>query len=129
MTLQVGLVGEVVRRVDDSMTASAVGSGGLEVLSTPWMITLMEIASREAVEHLLPAGQLTVGVRVDVRHLAATPTGMEVRARAELVEVDGRRLVFRVEAHDARDKVGEGIHERAVVNLQRLLERTRAKRH
>jgi predicted thioesterase len=127
MTLAVGLVGERRAVVDGSNVASAVGSGGLEVFATPSLIALMEDAARSAVDPLLGDGQVTVGVRVDVRHLAATPLGGEVRARAELVEIDGRRLVFRVEAFDAQEKVGEGTHERAIVDPRRLLARAQAK--
>ena len=128
MTLRVGLVGQARRVVDGSVLASAVGSGGLDVFSTPSLIALMENAAREAVEPLLAAEQTTVGVRVDVRHLAATPPGAEVHARAELMEIDGRRLVFRVEAFDAQEKIGEGTHERAIVDPSRLLARAQAKR-
>ena len=110
------------------MLASAIGSGGVEVLSTPWLIALLETAARAAVEPLLPEGQATVGVRVDVRHLAPTPPGVMVRATAELVELDGRRLLFRVEAFDPVDKIGEGTHERAVVDPRRLLARADQKR-
>ncbi len=110
------------------MLASAVGSGLLDVLSTPSMIGLMEGAAATAVAPLLPDGSVSVGVRVDVRHLAATPLGMAVRARAELIEIDGRRLTFRVEAFDAHEKIGEGVHERAIVEPARLLARVNAKR-
>jgi fluoroacetyl-CoA thioesterase len=123
-----GLVGESSTTVDDSKLASTVGSGGLEVFSTPSLIALMENAARSAVESLLPADQTTVGVRVDVRHLAASPRGEQVRARAELVEVDGRRLVFHVEAFDSHERIGEGTHERMVVDPARLLARAEAKR-
>ena len=123
-----GLIGEHSATVAPHMLASAIGSGGIDVLSTPWLIALLETAARAAVEPLLPAGQATVGVRVDVRHLAATPPGLTVRATAELVEVDGRRLVFRVEAFDPVDKIGEGTHERAIVDPQRLLDRATQKR-
>ena len=88
----------------------------------------MENAARSAVEPLLPPDQTTVGVRVDVRHLAATPPGEQIRARAELIEVDGRRLVFHVEAFDTHEKIGEGTHERMVVDPARLLARAHAKR-
>ena len=93
--LAVGLVGESATTVDVVKLASTLGSGGLEVFSTPSLIALMENAARCAVEPLLPADRSTVGVRVDVRHLAPSPPGEQVRARAELIEVDGRRLVFR----------------------------------
>jgi fluoroacetyl-CoA thioesterase len=128
MTLAVGLVGEVSTIVDASLAASAVGSGGLQVYSTPSLVALMENAARQAVESLLPPGQTTVGVRVDVRHLAATPLGEHVRAHAELVEIDGRRLVFHVEAFDSHEKIGEGTHERMVVDPARLLARAQAKK-
>jgi fluoroacetyl-CoA thioesterase len=126
--LAVGLVGESTATVGAAHLASAVGSGGLEVFSTPSLVALMENAARSAVEPLLPADQTTVGVRVDVRHLAASPPGELVRARAELVEVDGRRLVFHVEAFDTHEKIGEGSHERMVVDPARLLARATAKR-
>jgi fluoroacetyl-CoA thioesterase len=128
MTLQPGLVGEAHSTVDASNVASAVGSGGLDVFSTPSMIALMENAARSAVEPVLAADQTTVGVRVDVRHLAATPAGQQVRAHAELIELDGRRLIFRCEAFDAHEKIGEGTHERMVVDPARLLARAHAKR-
>jgi fluoroacetyl-CoA thioesterase len=126
--LAVGLTGELTITVEPSTLASAVGSGGIEVFSTPSLIALMENTARSAVEPLLPPDQTTVGVRVDVRHLAATPPGEHVRARAELVEVDGRRLVFHVEAFDSHEKIGEGTHERMVVDPARLLARALAKR-
>jgi len=110
------------------MLASAVGSGLIEVLSTPSMIGLMEGAAASAVAPLLPEGQLTVGTRVDIRHLAASPLGAKVRARAELIEIDGRKLTFRVEAFDEQEEIGEGTHERAIVDPQRLLARVNQKR-
>jgi predicted thioesterase len=127
--LEVGLVGEARAVVEATMLASAVGSGSLQVLSTPWLVALMERAACAAVEDLLgDADQTTVGVRLDIRHLAPSPVGAEVRARAELIEVDGRRLVFRVEAFDAQERIGEGSHERAVVQASRLQARADTKR-
>jgi predicted thioesterase len=128
MSLAPGLLGELSVSVDGSHLASAVGSGGIDVFSTPSMIGLMENAARSAVDAVLAADQTTVGIRVEVRHLAATPAGDRVTARAELVEVDGRRLVFRVEAFDSTEKIGEGTHERMVVDPARLLARANAKR-
>ncbi|HLQ34990.1 MAG TPA: thioesterase family protein [Chloroflexota bacterium] len=122
-----GLRGEAHLTVDFIHTAAALGDFGVVVLGTPYMINLMEIASAKAVEPELETGQTTVGTQVDVRHLAATPIEMKVTATARLVEVDGRRLVFEVEAYDEREKIGEGRHERFVMNLERFLERTRAK--
>jgi fluoroacetyl-CoA thioesterase len=128
MTLTIGLVGEAETTVDASRLASNVGSGGMEVFSTPSLIALMESAARNAVEALLPVEQTTVGVRVDVQHLAATPGGAQVRAHAELTQVEGRRLVFHVTAFDEQEKIGEGTHERMVVDPARLLARANAKR-
>ncbi len=128
MALEVGHTGEVRATVEAAMLASAVGSGSLDVLATPWLVALLERAACAAVEGRLgDAGQTSVGVRIDVRHLAPTPVGMDVRAHAELVEVDGRRLVFRVEAFDSRERIGEGSHERAVVDANRLQARADAK--
>jgi fluoroacetyl-CoA thioesterase len=126
--LSPGLVGELTITVDARTLASTVGSGGIDVFSTPSLIALMENAALSAVQPLLPPDQTTVGVRVDVRHLAATPPGEQVRARAELIEVEGRRLVFHVEAFDSHEKIGEGTHERMVVDPARLLARAQAKR-
>ncbi|MBX5455892.1 MAG: thioesterase family protein [Thermogemmatispora sp.] len=123
MSLQPGLKGEASTTVVYENTAAAVGAGGVEVFATPMMIALMENAAWRAVADFLDEGYVSVGTRVDVQHLAATPIGQRVRATAELVEVDGRRLVFRVEAYDEEKKIGEGIHERFIVHLQRFLER------
>jgi predicted thioesterase len=128
VTIAPGLVGESRTVVDALMLADFIGSGILEVYSTPSMIGLMENAACQAVDGLLPNGQTTVGTRLDVRHLAATPIGVEVRARAELLEVDGRKLVFQVEAFDPQEKIGAGTHERAIVDPDRLLARANAKR-
>jgi predicted thioesterase len=127
--LQAGLTGEARTIVDTPKLASAFGSGSwkADVYATPAMIGLMEQAAVNAVDHLLPPGHSSVGTRVDVQHLAATPPGVEVRARAELTAVDGRRLTFRVEAFDPAEKIGSGTHERMVVDLQRLLERAKLK--
>ena len=125
--LQPGLVGEALAVVGQADLASAIGSGRLDVYGTPAMIGLIEIAAVNAVDHLLEDGSTTVGTRLDVRHLSPSPLGIAVRARAELVAVDGRRLTFTVEAFDAVDKIGEGTHERAVVDRDRLLARANAK--
>lgn len=107
--------------VEHRHSAASIGSGGLELLATPYMIAMMEGASFYCVEEQLPEGQTTVGTLVDIRHLAATPIGAEVVAIAELVEIDGRRLRFRVEARDAVDRIGEGYHERFIVETDRFL--------
>jgi predicted thioesterase len=128
VTIHVGLVGEARRVVDASMLASALGSGSLDVFATPALVALMESAACLALEGHLAAEQTSVGVRLDIAHLAPTPPGVEVRARAELIEVDGRRLKFRVEAFDQQERIGEGSHERALVDPQRLVARANAKR-
>lgn len=122
-----GLVGETTLVVEEQHTARHLGSGGVNVLATPVMIRLMEEAGRNAVEHKLPPGQLTVGAELHVKHLAPTPMGMRVTVRAELLTVDGRMLTFRVEAHDEKEKVGEGTHVRAIINLDRFHARVQAK--
>lgn len=117
----VGLSGKVSRTVDATMTASAVGSGGVDVLSTPTMILLMEMAAVEAVSGALARGLVTVGTGVNVRHLAATPMGDTVTAAAEVTALEGRRLTFAVEARDSERIVGTGTHVRMAVDLQRFM--------
>jgi len=125
--LSPGLKAEVRRKVTQDITASHLGSGNVEVLATPAMIALMEQAAVRVVDPLLPEGQKTVGVAVEVKHLAPTPVGMEVRAAAELIEVDGRKLLFRVEAHDEKEKVGEGLHRRVIIDVERFAARVAEK--
>jgi predicted thioesterase len=112
-----GLKAEIVTTVDDKLVVTHMGGDG--VLSTPSMIGLMERAGIQAVQSHLPEGHTTVGFEVNVKHFGATPKGKKVTVRAELIEVDGRKLRFKVEAHDEDKKVGEGTHRRAVVAIQR----------
>src|ERR1700752_3410617 len=107
MSLEPGMIGEAQTTVTQSNTAAAVGAGGVEVFGTPMMIALMENAAWRAVADELEEGQVTVGTHVNVSPLAATPLGQQVHATAELVEIDGRRLVFHVVAYDKRQKIGE----------------------
>ena len=125
--LRPGLVGAADLRVGVEHTAPSIGSGAIPVLGTPVMINLMEGAALAAVEHLLPAGHQSLGIHLDVRHIAATPIGMRVRATAELTSVDGRTLTFRVEARDERETIGDGTHQRVVVNVARFDQRVQAK--
>ena len=104
------------------------GSGGLPVYATPAMAALMEGAAVAAVDKLLPEGWSTVGTELAVKHLSPTPLGMLVRASAELVEVDGRRLEFRVEAGDGLEKIGEGTHQRFIINNKKFIEKAEKKR-
>jgi len=123
MALTPGLTGEATTIVVHENTAASVGAGGVEVFGTPMMIALMENAAWRAVANSLEAGDVTVGIVVNVRHLAATPLGQHVRATAKLIEIDGRRLIFNVEAYDEKRKIGEGQHERFIVNLERFIKR------
>jgi fluoroacetyl-CoA thioesterase len=125
--LKVGLKGATEIVVGTRDTAPHVGSGKIKVLATPVMVNLMEAAALNAVEGLLPEGHQTVGTRLDISHVAATPVGMQVTAHAELVKVDGRRLTFRVSAEDEKETIGEGVHERIVVDVERFDRRTRDK--
>jgi fluoroacetyl-CoA thioesterase len=125
--LKPGIKGEAATQVTPEMTANRIASGVVEVYATPQMIGLMEKASSEAVQPYLEAGQSTVGTLVNVTHIAATPIGQKVRARAELVEVDGRRLVFAVVAYDELEKIGEGRHERFIIEESRFLNRVARK--
>ena len=123
MALVPGLTGEATTIVAHENTAASVGAGGVDVFGTPMMIALMENASWRAVADYLDEGDVTVGTVVSVRHLAATPLGQRVRATAELIVIDGRRLVFSVEAYDEKRKIGDGQHERFIVNLERFIQR------
>lgn len=128
MALYIGLKGEAREIATREKSAAVFASGALEVYSTPAMIGLMEAAAHSSAGAELPEGETTVGTMVNIRHLAATPLGMEVRAVSELVEIDGRRLVFRIEAYDEQGKIGEGTHERYIVNAGRFLEKTARKK-
>jgi fluoroacetyl-CoA thioesterase len=123
MGLVVGMRGETSLVVADEHTAAHFGAGGVHVFGTPMMIGLMESAAWSLAQPELAEGETTVGTLVNVRHLAATKIGQKVTATAELVEIDGRRLVFTVRASDERRLVGEGTHERAIISLDRFLAR------
>lgn len=125
--LKPGVSGRSELIVGDEHTAPRIGSGLVRVLATPVMINLMEAAALDAAERLLPDGHQSLGIRLDVEHVAATPVGMKVQARAELVSIDGRRMIFRVEAHDEHERIGGGTHERVVVNVGRFDRRVGAK--
>lgn len=122
-----GLQAEAMLLVAPEHLASRWGSGGVEVLATPQMIGLMELAAVRAVDALLPEGYCTVGAQVSIRHVAATPLGGHVTARARLEQVDGRRLVFQVIAVDDSGLVGEGTHERYIVERERFVQRAVAR--
>ncbi len=121
--LKSGLVGESSEIVTDKLTAASHGSGLVPAFATPAMIALMENASVAAIQKYLGAGQTSVGIEVSIKHLAATPVGMRVRARSEVIAVDGRRVSFKVEAWDDREKIGEGTHARMIVDDARFKQR------
>jgi fluoroacetyl-CoA thioesterase len=125
--LRPGLTGETHLTVAEANTARHLGSGGVAVLATPEMVRLMEQAAVAAVDHLLPEGYQTVGAHLDVKHLAPTPLGFKVTARAELTQVEDRRLTFRVEAYDDQERIGEGAHARVIIDVARFLSRLQAK--
>lgn len=122
-----GLVGSAELVVAEEHTAPRVGSGRVHVLATPVMINLIEAAALDAIERLLPAGYQSLGTLLNVRHIAATPVGMRVRARVEVTSVEGRTVRFRVEAHDEREPIGDGTHERVVVNVDKFDQRLQRK--
>jgi fluoroacetyl-CoA thioesterase len=111
-----GLKGHASLVVGTNDTAPYVGSGWIYVLATPVMLKLMEEAALNAVERLLPENKQSLGTRVDITHIAATPIGMKVSASAELIDVSGRKLTFKLSAHDEVELIGEGTHERVIVS-------------
>ncbi len=122
-----GLSAELSITVTDAETAAKWGSGLVPVYSTPALVGLLEAAAVKALENQLEAGKTTVGGQIEVRHLAATPVGMSVRARAELTAVEGRKLTFQVEAWDAVEKIGEGSHTRFIIDTEKFVSRVQAK--
>jgi len=128
MSIQVGMVGEKTLTVQESETArSGAGDSLPPVFATPRMIAWMERTAHECVLPELAEGQTTVGTLVNVRHLGATPVDMQVRIRAELLEVDGRRLRFKVEAWDEVEQIGEGEHARFIIDVARFTEKLKKK--
>ena len=125
--LVAGLRGSAALTVGDEHTAPSIGSGKVRVLATPVMISLIEAASLAAVEHLLDAGYQSLGTRLDVRHIAATPVGMRVTATAEVTRVEGRTVHLSVEARDEVELIGAGTHERVVVNVAKFDARVQRK--
>lgn len=125
--LEVGMKAVIEYVVGEKDTAVHYGSGGVLVYATPAMIGLMENASLKAVDPHLPMGFATVGTHLDVKHMAATPVGMKVRAEAELIEVDGKKLKFRIDAYDEKDKIGEGFHSRYIIHVDKFIQAAEAK--
>ena len=127
MEITVGMKGEVTTLVEREDTAYEVGSGSLLVYATPCMVALMEGAACEAIAPSMPEDKTSVGIELSIKHVAATPVGMEVRAEAQVTAVDKNIITFEVTAYDEKGKIGEGVHKRAVINTQRFLDNTYAK--
>src|SRR6187402_2850370 len=125
--LRPGLTATVEIVVGTRDTAAHVGSGKIGVLATPILVTLLESAALQAVERFMSPGQQTVGTRLDISHTAATPVGMRVRAHAELLHVDGRKLTFRLHADDEGEAIAEGTHERLIISVERFDQRMQKK--
>src|SRR4051794_11821647 len=125
--LKIGMKGSADLLVGPEHTAPRIGSGRVPVLATPVMINLIEAAALAAVEHLLPKGHQSLGIHLDIRHFAATPVGMRVWATCELIRIDGRTLVFTAEAHDEKEPIGGGSHQRVVVDIARFDQRVQRK--
>ena len=127
--LKIGLKSQAAKKVTADNTALEYGSGTVNVFATPAMIALMEKASIQAVDSLLPEGLATVGTFVDITHTAATPIDMLVIARSELIEIDGKKLRFKLEAFDEKEKIGEGFHGRYIIDLDSFNKRAENKKN
>ena len=123
MEIIVGMKGEAATMAESEDTAMEVGSGSLLVYATPCMVALMEGAACEAIQEALSDSQTTVGTELNIQHISATPVGLEVRAEAEVVAVDGKVITFEVKAFDEAGEIGKGTHKRVIVNTQKFLEK------
>nr|WP_199242573.1 thioesterase family protein [Desulfosporosinus fructosivorans] len=126
MNMQLGLRGRAQTTVTSFNTAKAMGSGILDVFATPAMVALMEQAAVNCLE--LPEGQSSVGTSLNITHIAATPLGSVVSATAELIEIDRRRLVFKVSACDEAGKIGDGKHERFIIDVAPFLAKAQSRK-
>lgn len=127
MNLNIGASFTTETIVKNEDTAVEYGSGGVTVYATPAMIAAMENAAMSAINRHLDEGYTTVGTKVDIKHIGATPVGMRVSTKAELTQIDGNRLTFIVEAYDEVEKIGEGTHERYIVNLEKFINKVNKK--
>ena len=127
MEITVGMKAEVSTLVEREDTAKEVGSGSLLVYATPCMVALMEGAACEAIEEALGEDKTTVGIELNIQHTAATPVGLEVRAEAEVTAVDGKIITFELRAFDEAGEIGKGTHKRAIVPVQKFLDKAYAK--
>ena len=127
MEITVGMKAEVTTLVEREDTAKEVGSGSLLVYATPCMVALMEGAACEAIEEALGEDKTTVGIELNIQHTSATPVGLEVRAEAEVTAVDGKIITFSLKAFDEAGEIGKGTHKRAIVPVQKFLDKAYAK--
>ena len=127
MDITIGMKGQASTLVEREDTAAEVGSGSLLVYATPCMVALMEGAACEALQPALPEEKTSVGISLNISHVSATPVGMEVRAEAEVIAVEGSTITFKVSAFDESGLIGEGEHKRAVLTAQKFLDKTYAK--
>ena len=127
MEITIGMKGTAENTVERSDTAYEVGSGDLLVFATPCMVALMEGAACNAIAAAMPEGKTSVGTMLNISHIAATPVGMDVRAEAEVTEIDGNTITFTVSAYDESGKIGEGIHKRVIITAQKFLDKVYAK--
>ncbi len=125
--IKAGMTGSAELIVGEEHTAPRVGSGKIRVLATPVMINLIEAAALKAAEHLLPPGHQSLGTLLNVKHIAATPVGMKIKALAAVTKVEGRNIFFDVTAEDEKETIGGGTHERVVVNVERFDKRVQRK--
>ena len=123
MEITVGMKGEASTLVEKEDTAECVGSGSLLVYATPCMVALMEGAACEAIADCLSDTKTSVGTELNIKHLSATPVGLEVRAEAEVTAVEGNTITFQVAAFDESGKIGEGTHKRVVISTQKFLDK------
>ena len=127
MEITVGMKGVAETVVEREDTAAEVGSGSLLVYATPCMVALMEGAACEAIADAIPEGQTTVGIALNIEHLAATPVGLEVRAEAEVTAVEGKIITFELHPFDEAGEIGKGTHKRCIVSSQKFLDKTYSK--
>ena len=125
--IQPGIAEEETFAASEEQSARIVGSGSLPVLATPVLITTLEKISHRLLEERLPQGTSSVGISVDVQHLAPTPIGMRVRVRSQVHQVDGRRVTFSVQAWDSQELIFSGLHTRAIIDTKRFLKRVQEK--
>ncbi|EKY22247.1 thioesterase family protein [Clostridium celatum] len=122
--IKVGITGETKDVVNESNIAKTLRSGELKVYATPAMVALMEEAAYKSIQDELEEGKGSVGILMNIKHLTSTPIGMEVIAKSELIEIDRKRMVFKIEAFDERGKIGEGIHERFIIDNEEFQNKT-----